>query len=101
MMAEKLDDYRPEEPSPAGGAGGTTDVRLRALEMQMVRLHEGFKRLEEALKRYGDELKRHDEEMKRHFATKAWILGGVLISVGIMATVTVAAAGVVVRLLSS
>ena len=91
MMVEKLDDYRPE--APVGGNGVTTDERLRALEVQMVRLHEGFKRLEDALKRPQD-------EMKRHFATKAWILGGVLVGVGITATVTVAAAGVIVKLLS-
>lgn len=100
MTVEKLDDYRPEQAASAGSGGGTIDERLRSLEIHMVRLHEGFKRLEDALKRHEDETRRHEDEMKRHFATKAWILGGVLVGVGIMATVTVAAAGVIVRLLS-
>lgn len=87
MTVEKLDDRRTDVPAPAGDGGGTTDARLRALEMQMVRLHEGFKRLEDALKRYED-------EMKSHFATKAWVLGTMLGGIAVAAAV----AGAIVKL---
>ena len=81
MSVEKFEDYRKGAPAPAGGGGdGTDDERLRALEVQMVRIDERLKNLE--------------SELKTHFATKAWILGGVLGGMGIAATV----AAVIVKL---
>ena len=83
MAVERLEDYRSEAPAPAaGGGGGTSDERLRALEIQLARVDERLRHLE--------------GELKRHFATKAWILTGVLGGMGIAAGVAVA----IVKLLS-
>ena len=78
MMAEKLDDRGTDMPAPAG-EGGTTDVRLRAVEVQLARVDERLSRIE--------------SELKQHFATKAWILAGVLGGMGVAAAI----AGVIVK----
>ena len=76
MAVEQLEEYRTDAWASAGSGGdGTSDERLRALEIQVVRVDEGLKRLE--------------GELKRHFATKAWVLGGVLGGMGVAAAVAV------------
>ena len=77
MAVENLDDHRRgARASAADGGGGTSDERLRALETQMVRVDEGLKRLE--------------GELKRHFATKAWVLSGVVGGMAVAAGIAAA-----------